>query len=260
MSLSTYSKNTFLDFVLGAGSFPSPSTVYVSGHTADPALTGANEINDAVETWYVRQPITFQAPASRAIVQTTGNVLLPAKTTAGSLTVTHYGLWDASVNGNFLGSGNPTDQAILQNQQLIINGATMTLNAGGIVTDHAHELLNHIFRNTAMTDAGDVYLALFTADPTDTGSIANEIVASVGYARQLITFAGASGGSASSNTQEDFGPATGAGFGTVTHCAIAKAGTRAVADLMYHMALDASETVSAGLSLRFNSGQVTITL
>ena len=116
------------------------------------------------------------------------------------------------------------------------------------------KVLDH-FLGTASTSApSNVYLALHTADPTDAGSGAE--VSGNGYSRQVITFAAASSGSASSNTAEEF-TASGGAFGTITHFGIWYASTSG--NLLYHGALTAPKTIADGDTLRFASGNITIT-
>ena len=261
MGLSTYSKNTILDYTVGAGVFGSPPTVYLSAHIGDPGLTGANEINSGVETWYARQAITFQAPNSRAIIQSTGNITFPSKSTSGTLTATDWGIWDTSTSGNFLGAGNPADQIIIQGKELLANSVKLTHNVAGITTSFTHEILNHIFRNITMTDPGDVFGVLLTTNPTDSGSIVDEVIISVGYSRQLLSFATASAGAIASNTIKTFGPATGAGFGIPTYFAVGKAGTRDIGDLIYYSALSPNnQAIIDMFSLILKSGDIIITL
>ena len=60
----------------------------------------------------------------------------------------------------------------------------------GSLSDFAElELLDHIF-NVAYTPAANLYLALCTADPTDsgTGAAMNECPNTGSYARKAITF------------------------------------------------------------------------
>ena len=116
------------------------------------------------------------------------------------------------------------------------------------------KVLDH-FLGTASTSApSNVYLALHTADPTDAGSGAE--VSGNGYSRQAITFAAASNGSSSSNTAEEFTASCGA-FGTITHFGIWDASTSG--NLLYHGALTAPKTIADGDTLRFASGNITIT-
>ena len=77
-------------------------------------------------------------------------------------------------------------------------------------------------------------IACFTADPTDTGSVASEYTAN-GCARKLLStlFSSATGtaGSVSNDATVDFATATG-DWSAVTHFAYMKAGTEAVSDMM----------------------------
>jgi hypothetical protein len=101
MAISTYLGNALLDHVLRNTAYTSPTTVYLSLHSADPGLTGANEL--AVANGYARSATAFDAAASRATANTAAEVF----TNTGSAwsAATHWGLWDASSAGNFLWGG-----------------------------------------------------------------------------------------------------------------------------------------------------------
>jgi hypothetical protein len=73
-------------------------------------------------------------------------------------------------------------------------------------------VLNHVFRNTALTAPTTVYLALYTALPTDAGG--GTQVSGGGYARQAITFGAPSGGVINNTSAVSF-TASGAAYGTV---------------------------------------------
>jgi hypothetical protein len=97
--ISTYLANLVLDAIFNAGSV-SGKTPYLSLHTADPGYTGASELTGGSYARVNGGP-KFKAAASRALdndveIQFTG---LPA------CTVTHFGVWDAATNGNFLWGG-----------------------------------------------------------------------------------------------------------------------------------------------------------
>ncbi|MEN9463034.1 MAG: hypothetical protein RLZZ355_964 [Pseudomonadota bacterium] len=103
------------------------------------------------------------------------------------------------------------------------------------------------------------YLALFTADPTESGSVANE-ANYTGYARVALTKATAwtDGGSTFSNAALiQFGACT-AGSNTVTHFAVVDTASGAVA-MMISGALSASLNVSAGIQPQFAAAALTIT-
>ena len=120
------------------------------------------------------------------------------------------------------------------------------------------KVLDH-FLGTASTSAPSaVYLALHTADPTDAGSGA-EVANANGYARQAITFAAASSGSAASSSAEEFTANSSGGFGTVTHFGIWDSASHQGGNMLYHGALTASKTIAANDTLRFAAGNITIT-
>jgi len=102
------------------------------------------------------------------------------------------------------------------------------------------------------------YLALFTADPTESGSVANE-ANYTGYARVALTKATAwtDGGSTFSNSALiQFGACT-AGSNTITHFAVVDTASGAVA-MMISGALSASLNVSAGIQPQFAAAALTI--
>lgn len=102
MALSTYLRNKILDHYLGGSSFAQP-TPFVSLHTADPGLTGANEVAGGS---YARQNVSAKLAAasggSKASNADTDFTGMPA---VGGGGVTHIGIWDASSAGNFLQGG-----------------------------------------------------------------------------------------------------------------------------------------------------------
>lgn len=84
--------------------------------------------------------------------------------------------------------------------------------------------LDHLLGTAALALPPQGFLALFTADPGDAGSLAAEVVG-LGYARQPIAFAPAVGGQAANAAQLTFPQATGGSWGTLTHWAIMSAAT-----------------------------------
>lgn len=115
------------------------------------------------------------------------------------------------------------------------------------------KVLDH-FLGTASTSApSNVYLSLHTANPDEDGS--GTEVSGNGYSRNVVTFASATGGSAASNSVEEF-TASGGAFGTVTHFGIWD--DQNAGNLLYYGALTASKTIADGDTLRFASGAITI--
>ena len=103
------------------------------------------------------------------------------------------------------------------------------------------------------------YLALFTADPGETGSLAAEATYT-GYARVALTKASAwtDGGSSFTNANlVQFGACT-AGTSAITHFAVVDTASGAVAQ-MISGALSATLNVSAGIQPQFQAGSLSIT-
>lgn len=103
------------------------------------------------------------------------------------------------------------------------------------------------------------YLALFTADPGETGSLAAEATYT-GYARVALTKATAwtDGGSSFTNANlVQFGACT-AGTSAITHFAVVDTASGAVAQ-MISGALSATLNVSAGIQPQFQAGSLSIT-
>lgn len=124
----------------------------------------------------------------------------------------------------------------------------------------ADKLINHTLRNTAYAAPATVYLSLHKADPTRTGSHANE-VSGGGYARKAITFGAPSdNGTAeevANNALVDFGTAT-ADWGTATHFGIEDAS--AAGNMLIFGALPSSKIIQNGDPVSAAIGAMTVSL
>lgn len=104
------------------------------------------------------------------------------------------------------------------------------------------------------------YLALFTADPGETASLAAEATTYTGYARVALTKATAwtdNGSSFVNAALIQFGACT-AGSAAITHFAVVDTASGAVAQ-MISGALAATLNVSAGIQPQFAAGQLEVT-
>ena len=102
------------------------------------------------------------------------------------------------------------------------------------------------------------YLAMFTADPSETGSIADE-ADYTGYARVALTKSSAWTGTASPFTNAaliQFGACT-AGTNALTHFAVVDTASGAV-NMMISGALSATLNVSAGIQPQFAAGALSV--
>lgn len=105
-SKSDYLENEILDHILGGADYSRPASVWLALLTAAPtdASTGST-ITEATYTGYARKEITNNAtnfPAASSGAKSNGTEIAFAECTAGSSTVTHWALLDASTAGNIL--------------------------------------------------------------------------------------------------------------------------------------------------------------
>ena len=122
-------------------------------------------------------------------------------------------------------------------------------------------VLNLFLRGTdpAYRAGATQYLALFTADPTDTASLAAE-ANYTGYARVALTKASAWTGTASPFTNTNliqFGACT-AGTNALTHFAVVDTASGAVSQ-MISGALSSTLNVSSGIQPQFAAGALAVT-
>lgn len=108
-------------------------------------------------------------------------------------------------------------------------------------------VLDRVLRNNAdyaYSFPATVYVALFTSDPGEAGSLAGE-VSGGSYARQTVAFSAivASSGTTSNGALITFPTAT-ASWGTVTHIGVVDASTSG--NVLYYGALTSSKTVGSG--------------
>lgn len=117
-------------------------------------------------------------------------------------------------------------------------------------------VLTWVFTANAATRPTAWYLALFTTDPTDTGSGTEVSTTGTAYARQSASFT-VSGDTASNSAAIEFPTAT-ASYGTVTHVGIFDAST--AGNLIAHAALTTSKAIDTGDVFRVPAGDLDITL
>lgn len=121
MSISNYAEVKILEHMLRNTAWTSPTTVYVSLHTADPGETGASEVSGGS---YARQSCAFAAATSGAgTIANSGALTF----TMPAATVTHWAIWDASTAGNCLWTG------AVAASQTYASGNSATVAAGALV-------------------------------------------------------------------------------------------------------------------------------
>lgn len=130
------------------------------------------------------------------------------------------------------------------------------------MSDYLEDALTGWFRGTGFPAAtGSVYIALFTAAPSDSGG--GTEVAGSAYARQAVAKAagswtnGAAGSGSISNTAAITFPTATGSWGTITHVGIFDALT--VGNLLMWGALSASKLIGSGDVFQFSIGSLVLT-
>lgn len=114
-------------------------------------------------------------------------------------------------------------------------------------------LLNEVLRNTGYTPPATVYLAMYTAAPSDSGG-GTEVVGG-SYARQAVTFAAPVGNTVSNSASLTF---TNMPACTVVAIGIFDALTSG--NLLFHHTLGTSKTYAAAESVTVSIGDITVSL
>jgi hypothetical protein len=114
-------------------------------------------------------------------------------------------------------------------------------------TDFAENLLlTWLLTASAATRPTTWFVALHTADPTETGTTGELTPASNGYNRQSVTFS-VTGATATNTGLLTFGPCTTTNWGEITHISIKSAST--AGNTFYKGALTTPRTINVGDSL-----------
>lgn len=119
------------------------------------------------------------------------------------------------------------------------------------------KLLDHSLGLASFAMPATVYVSLHTADPTNTGSLTNEVTTiGTGYARVAATSkmnaTDSVTGISSNNASISFGPAL-TDWGTVTHVGISDAPS--AGNMLLFGPLTVVQTTPIGESVQFSSGQ-----
>jgi|TARA_B110000285_G_C14994681_1_gene548167 hypothetical protein len=122
-----------------------------------------------------------------------------------------------------------------------------------------NKVLDHVLDNSAFSQPGGIYLALFTADTGLEGNSPSAEISTSGtaYGRQTVAFAAAGSGSASTNATVTFSAAT-TNWGTVTHVAVMDAATSG--NVLFYGAVTTSKTIETGDTFQVSSGNLTVSL
>lgn len=120
VGLSTAQAAAILN-IYRATNITAPANVYLKLHTGDPGSAGTS--NASAET--TRKQLTFAAPSGGS---SAASAVSWASWSAGSETISHVSIWDASTSGNFLQSG------ALSASKSVTNGDTINVTVTASLT------------------------------------------------------------------------------------------------------------------------------
>lgn len=123
------------------------------------------------------------------------------------------------------------------------------------------KILNWLTGSAMGSAPSGLYVRLFTADPTDAGSLTNECTTTIrgagGVAATFGSISSGTGANTKANTAiVDFGTAAGAPSGPVTHFGIFDAAT--AGNMLYSAALTTPRTVALGGAVSFAIGALVL--
>jgi hypothetical protein len=123
------------------------------------------------------------------------------------------------------------------------------------------KLCDHLLGLAAFT-MPTVYLALFTADPGEAGSLTAEVGSGVGYSRVNVTSAmgaaNATTGQSLNTSVLSVGPAS-ADWGVITHAALIDSNTLGSGNVLMSAALNSSRNIQSGDIFQFAASQLSAT-
>ena len=128
-----------------------------------------------------------------------------------------------------------------------------------MVNNYENKQLDGITGVTPYTSPTETFLALFSADPTETGSVTNELSGG-GYGRVSLSgaFSAATIGAVSNTAIITFPTAT-ADWTAITHAAIMESGVAATDDMMVVVPLVSPIIILNTQIFSFNTSALTIT-
>ena len=125
--------------------------------------------------------------------------------------------------------------------------------AGNLTNYLENKLIDHFLGTTSYTMPADVYVALFTAAPSDAAG--GTEVTGGSYARQIATFTAASSGATSNDSNIDF-----TGMPATTTVAIGIFDAITTGNMLLYGTLTTNKTTDAGDTLRIATGDLDISI
>lgn len=132
---STYLAQKLIDVILRGIAFSAPANLYLALFTADPTDNNvtANEVSTLTWTTYARQVTgAWSAAGGVDLNESSNNNSIQFPAVAGNaVTISHWGIYDASTGGNLLYS-----DAIFGGAQTLNVASVLVISAGDLVIKH----------------------------------------------------------------------------------------------------------------------------
>jgi hypothetical protein len=254
--LSTYTANKILDHILKTASFTQPTNLYVALYNGDPSGTGT----ECPGTEYARQAVNDWDTAANRATANTSQINFPEIETNDWGTVDYIAIFDALTGGNLI-AYDAIDSYVTQLGDNLYIGAgdlDVSIASGGVTTAWANKILDHIFKNDAITVPTNLYVGASTANPTDNASGISEPSGGA-YARKIHNAWDAASLKATENTEAaTFTQAT-ASWGEITHAFISDSVDAVLeANIIFYSALGSSILMGNQDTLNFADGAIDI--
>ena len=269
---SNFLEDAVLNHFFRNNAVASPAQVFLALYRSDPTdFDTGQEISGG---GYARQRITFNAPVPSGSVSTiTSNfdIQFPEATadwTNAGETVGFWGIRTAVTGGNLLAYGEFKDEgrqndgkySVTRFDQFTVPAGRINIQFNNRASNWLrNSVLNHFFRNTAVTGSAQVFLALYISDPTSE-DIGVEVTYS-GYTRQAITFDAptqVSGVAVIRNTTVLNFPIPGTDLGSIPFFGIRSAVTGG--NLLAFAPWTVAKEIFAGMQFSVSTGNLEVTM
>jgi len=185
-SLTDAGEKLILDHLLKTLEYAPSPEVFLLLSSTDPLDDGSG-ITEPIGGSYSRTPISFASAVGRSITQS-ANVVFPIPTAPWG-TMNYFAIADNVVAGNILayGSLGASKDIITDNSVIVVAGdVTLTMLPGGMCSEYVRRTFNWMFRDIAMAQPTNLYIALTSAAiiDDDTGVSIIDLIMT-GYIRQL---------------------------------------------------------------------------
>jgi hypothetical protein len=254
--LSTYVMNKMLDHIAKTSSFSQPTNLYLALFHGDPNGAGV----ECPGTEYARQLVNNWDNASGRAITNTDQIDFPEIETNDWDDIDYIAIYDALSGGNIIAYDDIVSYTTQLGDNLYIGAGDLdiSLSAGGVGNTWANKILDHIFKNDAITVPTNIYVGASTANPGDDASGLSE-PSSGAYEREIHnTWNIAASKTITNDGAITFTQAT-ASWGELTHFLISDSlDSVLVANLIFYGALTESKLIGNQDTLKYTDEGLTI--